>query len=206
MNPAARENLLASSLDPAYHLALRLTGNESDAWDLTQDAMRKALLALPRFRGESAPRTWVYRIVINLWKDRGASAAARFRSRTLPLEEAALSGSERRPEDLLETEEASRAVEAAVDGLPAAEREVLTMREFAGLRYEAIARALGVPIGTVKSRLARARIAVKRSIEAAMIALLIFAAAGLILSRPHLARTLRRVVSQLNALQILPPR
>ncbi|OIO10412.1 MAG: hypothetical protein AUJ52_04150 [Elusimicrobia bacterium CG1_02_63_36] len=206
MNPPPPKELLANALNPAYHLALRLTGNESDAWDLTHDAMQKALAALPRFRGESAPRTWVYRIVVNLWKDRSASAGVRFRSRMLAIDEESVGGCEPRPEDLLERAENSRMIETAMDSLEPADRRILIMREFAGLSYRVIGKAAGVPIGTVKSRLSRARRALRRAIEAALIVCLLLAAAALFLNRPRLSETLRRVVSQLNFHELLGPR
>ncbi|MBI5594717.1 MAG: hypothetical protein HY928_01365, partial [Elusimicrobia bacterium] len=74
MSKLSPEELVRRTMDGVYALALRLTGNTADAWDLAQDALLRALKGLSAFRDDADPRTWVYRITVNAWKNRVASA------------------------------------------------------------------------------------------------------------------------------------
>ncbi len=195
MNQARGNDLVNSTMDPAYYLALRLTGNESDAWDLTQDAMTKALKALPRFRGESSMRSWVYRIVVNTWKDNGASRPVQFRSRLQPLENVSMPGKDRLPEDILESDEFKERFASALASLEEEERHVLVLRELDGLTYREISESLHIPIGTVKSRLSRARHALRAVLEPSLLILILLSLAVLSIFRPHLTSSLRRVLA-----------
>lgn len=130
----------------AYNLALRLTGNAADAEDLCQDALLRAVKGWPLFRGESDPGTWLYRIVVNAWKN-----GLRARRPTAPLDEELPA---RAPSG---ADEARDLIERALARLEPEERAVLVLRELDGRSYEEIAEVLDVPLGTVKSRLARAR-------------------------------------------------
>ncbi len=155
-------------MDGVYALALRLTGNTADAWDLAQDAMVRALKGLAAFRDDADPKTWVYRITVNAWKNRLASAGERARRSSEPLEAEGrpeLPGGDPPADAVLAQDERSRALAAAIAALEPEDRGALQLREFDGLSYEEIAGALGIPVGTVKSRLHRARLAVAKAME-----------------------------------------
>ncbi|OIO10191.1 MAG: hypothetical protein AUJ52_04795 [Elusimicrobia bacterium CG1_02_63_36] len=154
-----------------YNLALRLVGNAVDAEDLAQDALIRALKALPNFRGDSAQTTWVYRITVNTWKNRVRSEKRRSFWKTLPLHglfgggedgedkntEGSLPADEPALDAGLETEEVAREVQSALQTLDEENRAVVVLRDIEGLSYQDIGEALSLPEGTVKSKLSRAR-------------------------------------------------
>lgn len=161
----ARE-LLDQTAQPVYNLALRLTGNATDAEDLAQDSLMRAIRALPGFRGESGLKTWVYRITVNTWKNRVRYEKRRGFWKTVSLglftgeegdEDPPFKSGEPPPDRGLETAEREALVQEALMELAEDSRTVIVLREIQGLSYEEMAQALGVPEGTVKSRLSRAR-------------------------------------------------
>lgn len=178
VKPMSEEEFLKQHAQTAYNLALRLTGNAADAEDLAQDALIRALKALPSFRGESAGSTWLYRITVNTWKNRVRSEKRRAFWRSVPLaglfgagEDGEEPGRELKAEEpaldaSLETEETNRAVQKALMELDEESRAVLVLREIEGLPYDRIAETLGIPEGTVKSRLSRSREALKAKLGA----------------------------------------
>ncbi|HAH05962.1 MAG TPA: RNA polymerase subunit sigma-24 [Elusimicrobia bacterium] len=171
------ERFLADNAERVFNLALRLTGNAADAEDLAQDALIRALKALHGFRGEAAASTWVYRIVVNTWKNRVRSEKRRGLWKMLPLEkffgkdDEEGSGEERLKADEppldagLETAEAGEAVQKALLTLDEESRAVVVLREIEGLPYDRIAQALDIPEGTVKSRLSRSRAALREKLR-----------------------------------------
>jgi RNA polymerase sigma-70 factor (ECF subfamily) len=148
-------------LDDAYSLARWLTGNPTDAEDVVQDACLRALRALDGAPGEH-PRAWLLAIIRNTaftWLAKNRPNAVVLAG---GVEEAhAHPGVEEQaaptPEDALIAKADRESVTAAIDALPVAFKEVLVMREINGLSYREIAETIGAPIGTVMSRLARAR-------------------------------------------------
>lgn len=171
MSKLSSDEFVRRTADGVYALALRLTGNAADAWDLAQDALLRAVGSLGSFRGDSDPRTWAYRITVNSWKNRVASAGERLRRAQEPLEGpdgAPVPGlpSGDPPADApLERGEEAEAVRRAVAALDPVDRAALQLREFDDMSYEQIAEALDVPIGTVKSRLHRARMSLAKALE-----------------------------------------
>ncbi len=170
---ATEQELLEKHAVLVYNLALRLLGNPTDAEDLAQDALIRALRALPGFRGECQLSTWVYRITLNTWKNRVRSEKRRGLWKMLPLD--SLFGREdddapvREPagKDLpldagLETSQSGAAVQRALLELDPEARAIVVLRELQGQTYQQIAAALEIPEGTVKSRLWRAREQLKR--------------------------------------------
>ena len=144
----------------AYFAALSLVGSREDALDLSQEAFARAFRSRAAIDPERPFYAWLYQILRNLCfnflRDR--------RTRTARLEEAgswladdAASRSAPGPEEAFERAEARRRVAAAIEELPAREREVLALKEFEGLAYKEIAALVGIPIGTVMSRLYSAR-------------------------------------------------
>jgi RNA polymerase sigma-70 factor, ECF subfamily len=153
-------------------LVLRYTRNPADAEDVAQEAFIKAYRALPNFRGDSAFYTWLYRIAINTAKN--ALASRRRQPLPLPLEPAEgddapdllnkLSDPDT-PEGLALTEEIRTTVNAAIEALPEDLRTAIVLRELDGLSYEEISAAMDCPIGTVRSRIFRAREAIDKQLS-----------------------------------------
>ncbi|MBI5594558.1 MAG: sigma-70 family RNA polymerase sigma factor [Elusimicrobia bacterium] len=171
--PMSEDAFLSAAARPVYNLALRLTGNPADAEDLAQDSLLRCLKALPGFRGDSAPTSWAYRVTMNTWKNRVRAEKRRGFWKTLPL--AALFGADHDDEKpsaepaapdpaldaALATAEAGEAVQAALLTLDDESRAVVVLREIEGMSYDEIAKTLDLAEGTVKSRLFRARAALK---------------------------------------------
>lgn len=175
--PLSEDEFLERHAQLVYNLSLRLVGNAVDAEDLAQDALIRALKALSTFRGDSAPKTWVYRITVNTWKNRVRSEKRRGFWKSLPLNlfsggdddedgrEANLPDNEPALDAGLETDEASRTVQKALMTLDSESRAVVVLREIEGCSYQEIAQSLGLPEGTVKSRLSRARAQLKDKLK-----------------------------------------
>jgi RNA polymerase sigma-70 factor (ECF subfamily) len=152
-------------LADAYGLARWLTGDRADAEDVVQDACLRAFRALGGFSGGNA-RAWMLAIVRNaaydwLRKNRSTTVVAvddlAALEQVLPARDAAERPGTETPEAALIAKTESARLEAAIAGLPALFRETLVLRDVQGLNYREIAEVTGVPIGTVMSRLARAR-------------------------------------------------
>lgn len=149
-----------------------MTGNRSDAEDLAQDALIRALKALPGFRGESLLSTWVYRITVNAWKNRVRAEKSRGFWKTIsfgafggdrdedePVYEPA--GKDAPLDTQLEKEGTAAMVQTALLKLDADDRAIVVLREVEDRSYGEIGEVLGLPEGTVKSRLFRARAKLK---------------------------------------------
>jgi RNA polymerase sigma-70 factor (ECF subfamily) len=150
-----------------YRLLARLVRDPAEVEDLAQETFIKAYRALGSFRGESAFYTWLYRIGINTAKNHLAAQGRRVPSSTGldSAEVEGIEGGERlrdfdTPERHLMTRQIAETVDEAMAGLPDELREAITLRELEGLSYEDIASAMGCPIGTVRSRIFRAREAI----------------------------------------------
>ena len=160
-------NLLHRHSSKIYGLALRLCGNPVDGEDLAQETFIAAYRRLDQFRGEADFGSWAYRICVNLWKNR-----VRYEKRRSFWKHVPLFGPKDRDEDgppleiqdpsdvtdaPAETAERHRLVRQAIAGLPPEERAPLILREMEDKSYEEIAELLDLPLGTVKSRIARGR-------------------------------------------------
>ena len=148
-------------------LVSRLVRDPGEAEDVTQEAFIKAYRALPSFRGDSAFYTWLYRIGINTAKNFLVATGRRAPTSTeVDAEEAEgyESGEQLRdintPESLLLTKEIATTVNAAIESLPEELRSAIQLRELEGMSYEEIAKLMDCPIGTVRSRIFRAREAI----------------------------------------------
>lgn len=151
-------------LDSLYGTALRLTRNADRAQDLVQDTFLKAIRARGRFAAGTNLKAWLYTILHNTWRNRqrdGARSRVDFDSEAV--ERAAdgaglgSAGQVENPETLLMREAIDADLRAALDALPEAYREVVWLRDVDELSYQEIAGVVGVPIGTVMSRLSRGR-------------------------------------------------
>lgn len=145
--------------DRLYNTLLRIAGSHEDAADAVQDAFVQAYVKLDRFRGDSQFYTWLYRIAMNV------ALSRRRRRRPAPSIDAAKesAGDEpvdhaQGPADATLAGERAEQVQTALDELGEAHRKILVLREIEGCSYEAIADILQLPVGTVRSRLFRARL------------------------------------------------
>lgn len=165
---AAFEHLMLDSQDRVYTLCLRMTGDREDALDLAQETFFNAWRGLGSFQGNSSFSTWVYRLASNACIDFLRKRKRRQQGESphsLDDEEAPLpepADPRGSPEEELERRELRRAVERGLQALPDHHRQVLVMRELSGMSYQEIGAVLDLDLGTVKSRIARARLALKK--------------------------------------------
>jgi RNA polymerase sigma-70 factor (ECF subfamily) len=153
------------------NLVSRFVRNPADALDVTQEAFLKAYRALPNFRGESAFYTWLYRIAVNTAKNFLAVQSRRPAESDAGTEDieqnegdTALTEHDT-PEHLLLTDEIQATVVAAIEALPEDLKTAIMLRELEGLSYEEIAAVMECPIGTVRSRIFRAREAIDKELK-----------------------------------------
>lgn len=153
------------------NLVARYVNNPGDVPDVAQEAFIKAYRALPTFRGESAFYTWLYRIAVNTAKNYLTSQGRRPPSSDVEADDAESYGGGEAlqevatPENLALTDEIQRTVFAAIEALPEDLRTAITLRELEGLSYEEIAEIMDCPVGTVRSRIFRARDAIDKKLK-----------------------------------------
>lgn len=146
--------------------------NHADAQDVAQEAFIKAYRAMKGFKGNSAFYTWLYRISINTAKNYLVARSRRPASQDIDVADAEAFGYADRfseqdtPDALLESEEIRNTVLAAIESLPEDLRTAIMLRELEGMSYEEIAQAMECPVGTVRSRIFRARSAVDEQLKA----------------------------------------
>lgn len=153
-------------------LLSRFLYDHAEIEDVTQEAFIKAYRALPLFRGDSAFYTWLYRIAINAAKNHLVSQGRRAPTSTEfdaeeaeGFEDATQLQDINTPESLLQSKQTGATINAAMDALPEELRHAILLREIDGLSYEEIAEAMSCPIGTVRSRIFRAREAVAEKLR-----------------------------------------
>jgi len=152
-------------------LIARFVQDPQEVEDVAQEAFIKAYRALPLFRGDSAFYTWLYRIAVNTAKNHLVARSRRPPSHDLEIDEVepteigSVLHEIESPEGSLSTSELKDAIEAAVDSLPEELKTAFTLREFSGLSYEDITEVMDCPVGTVRSRIFRAREAIDRKIK-----------------------------------------
>ena len=173
---SAFEALVSRHEDKVYGLALRMTRSEADAAEITQDTFLSAYQHLSEFCGEAAFGSWVHRIAAN-------NALMRLRrQKVLDIVSDEITGPEftergslaelpdsdwsKRADDKVLDDELGRAIRAATDALPEGYREVFLLKDVEGLSYEEISEMVGISIPAVKSRLHRARLALREAIDA----------------------------------------
>jgi RNA polymerase sigma-70 factor (ECF subfamily) len=169
-DPEAFARLVRLHEGMVVNLAARLLGEVEEARDVAQDVFLRVYERLGSFQGRSSLKTWIYRIAVNQCHNRRRFWKRRRRDRETPLDEGVLApvvpGERRGPSPYDETlrRERARQVQAALLELRFEHRSVLVLREVEGLTCQEVAAALGVPEGTVKSRLSRAREAMRRKL------------------------------------------
>jgi RNA polymerase sigma-70 factor (ECF subfamily) len=168
---AAFDALVLKYQHKVLKLVQRYVRDPAEAEDVVQDAFIKAYRALPAFRGDSAFYTWLYRIAINTAKNALVSAGRRPATFDLDAQDATGADLQARmkdtdtPERLLLTDEIRSIVNRAIDNLPEDLRTAIVLREIEGLSYEEIAGSMNCPVGTVRSRIFRAREAIDRHLK-----------------------------------------
>jgi RNA polymerase sigma-70 factor (ECF subfamily) len=168
---SAFDLLVAKYQHKILNLVMRYVKDPSEALDVAQEAFLKAYRAAPSFRGESAFYTWLYRIAINTAKN--YLVAARRRPASVDIDFADIEQFETltkqsdidTPERLALTEEIGSAIEAAIQELPEELRTAILLREIEGMSYEEIAATMDCPVGTVRSRIFRAREAIEERLR-----------------------------------------
>ena len=167
---AAFDFLVIKYQHKIIQLVNRYVKDPSEAQDVAQESFIKAYRALADFRGDSAFYTWLYRIAINTAKNYLLSRTRRHQDYQLDIQEIEVLGNEPQlqgrdtPEQLLLNEEIMITLNKAIEDLPEEMLVAFKLREFEGLSYEEIAQAMGCPIGTVRSRLFRAREAIDKQL------------------------------------------
>ena len=155
-----------------YQLSLNLLGDHNEALDLSQEVFLRVFRTIHTFRGASQLRTWIYRIVVNQARNRQRWWRRRHKSQQVSLDdhirdhgELPDSGNGVSPDRVLGQKVLAERIRFALDRLPFDQRTALVLREIDGLSYEEIGYSLGIAVGTVKSRLARAREALRAQLR-----------------------------------------
>ena len=173
---AAFGQLVMMVQDRLYNAVYRMTGDRDEAADLTQEAFTKSLEHIGSFRGEAQPYTWMFRIALNLVLSRrrsmkvrhAVSIDAEIKSNTsddqMSRLRERLESNVPSPADRAEHNERLRVVSDAMDRIEPEDRALLVMRDIDGLDYNEMASVLEVPLGTLKSRLFRARMALREMV------------------------------------------
>ena len=144
-------------------LAVNLLGDRDEALDLSQEVFLRVFRTIHRFRGQSTLRTWIYRIAVNQARNKHRFWRRRHRADQVSLDQHIAahgefrSGRNSTPDRVFAQKELATQLEQALDSLPFDQRTAIVLREVDGLSYEEIAFSLGLAVGTVKSRLTRAR-------------------------------------------------
>lgn len=171
---AAFEQLVGRHEREVFQLARRMLGDHEEALDATQEVFLRVFRGLPSFRGQAALRTWIWGIALNVCRTRLASGSRRLQQHRASLQTVDGEGDEcplplpdpgPGPEQAAYGAELRRALERALAALSPEHREIVVLRDVQGLEYEEMAAVLGCALGTVKSRLGRARAALRQALE-----------------------------------------
>jgi len=176
---AAYERLVAEHSGDVYALLFRLTSDAEEARDLTQETFLRAFQSINRFRGDASLKTWIYRIAINQARNRWRWWRRRRRDVTVsldatddhnerPLSATLPTDNSLSPEQETLARERESQLREALLGLRSSFREAVVLRDVEGFSYEEIAATLQISIGTVKSRIARGRLELRRQLEGSL--------------------------------------
>jgi RNA polymerase sigma-70 factor (ECF subfamily) len=175
---AAFDRLVEERSGEIYSLLYRLTEDAEEARDLTQETFLRVFQSIDRFRGDAELKTWIYRIAVNQARNRWRSWRRRRRDSTLSLDapdshderplSSRLQSSAINPEQETLAHERETVLRNAVRTLGRSYRETVILRDVEGLSYEEIAATLSISVGTVKSRLARGRLELRRKLGSSL--------------------------------------
>ena len=161
----AFEELVRRYEKRVYAIALRSAGSPEDAADITQDVFLRAWRSIESFRGDSGLSTWLFRITMNICVDHARHRQTQPQTMALTNdedEERPIHDTAPTPEEHLDNSELGRELAAALDEVSEEHRRIVLLRDVSGMSYTEIAEILEISEGTVKSRLARARIALRK--------------------------------------------
>ncbi len=169
---AAYDELVRTYSGPIYHVAYRMTGDAAEASDAVQDIFLKIFRNIGGFKGEAALKTWIFKIAFSEILNRLRWWKRRHRYATLSLDESpngntpgdGVADGGPTPEEVLQAKEREDAIQQALRRLSHEHRSIIVLRDIEGFSYTEIADVLGISMGTVKSRLARARADLKKSL------------------------------------------
>jgi RNA polymerase sigma-70 factor (ECF subfamily) len=167
----ASAELVAEHQRTVVQLASNLLGDREEALDLSQEVFLRVFRTIHRFRGQSSLRTWIYRIAVNQARNRHRFWRRRHRADQVSLDQHVamhgdvFSGLGPTPERVLAQKELAERLRVALNRLPFDQRTAIVLREVDGLSYEEIAYSLQLAVGTVKSRLTRARQALRAELR-----------------------------------------
>ncbi|PYR89472.1 MAG: RNA polymerase subunit sigma-24 [Acidobacteria bacterium] len=169
---AAYDELVRTYSGPIYHVAYRMTGDAAEASDAVQDIFLKIFRNIGGFKGEAALKTWIFKIAFSEILNRLRWWKRRHRYATLSLDESpdgnapgdGVADAGPTPEEVLQAKERENAIQQALRRLSHEHRSIIVLRDIEGFSYTEIADVLGISMGTVKSRLARARADLKKSL------------------------------------------
>ncbi len=163
----AFDNLVLRHKDRVFNLCYRFLGEYEEANDCAQETFVKVYMSLKKFRFDANFTTWLYRITVNTCKNKILSKEYRYSKKTVRLGNPGNSGSDASSIDIkdeslspradLEREEKNRLIQEAIDSLPEEQKSVVVLRDIEGVSYEEISNITGQNLGTVKSKLSRAR-------------------------------------------------
>lgn len=169
---AACAELVSEHQRMVYQLSLNLLGDHNEALDLSQEVFLRVFRTIHGFRGQSALRTWIYRIVVNQARNRQRFWRRRHRAQQISLDEHVRDhgdlpdpGNREGPDRLFGQKLLAERLRLALERLPFDQKTAIVLREIDGLSYEEIGFSLGIAVGTVKSRLARAREALRSQLR-----------------------------------------
>jgi RNA polymerase sigma-70 factor, ECF subfamily len=168
--PGAFDAIVRTHQDRVYSFCLRMLSDREDALDVAQEVFLSAYRNLQGFRGEASLSTWLLRIAANRSLNRIRQRATRAAREVMSIEPQGDGESlfqppgreEDRPDRMVESRETRRILEAAIAKLDEDSRMLVLLSDVEGLSYEELSEAVGIPLGTVKSRLHRARMALRR--------------------------------------------
>lgn len=175
---AAMERLIIKYKDRLYNVILRICGNPHDAAELSQDAFVKIIENLHRFREKSSFYTWAFRIAVNLtlnfcrrqrnieFISLDAESGGNSQQAKAALRSYLADSNARDPADIVQSNESVNLIIRAINNLDTDHRAIIILRDIEDMNYEQIANILEIELGTVKSRLARARANLKANLEA----------------------------------------
>jgi len=168
---AAYDELVRTYNASIFHVAYRMLGDSAEASDVVQEIFIKVFRNIGSFKGEAALKTWIFRIALSEILNRLRWWKSRHRSSTVSLDDSPANGHEYHvadsgpsPEEILESKEKEMAIQEALGKLSSEHRSIIVLRDIEGFSYTEIADVLGISMGTVKSRLARGREDLKKSL------------------------------------------
>lgn len=172
-NAGAFDRLVARHQDMAFNLCFRITGDYDEAHDCAQETFIKVYKNVERFRFQSSFTTWLYRIAVNTCRNRMSSSFGKQLKRMVRIDDnpgpgghnLELHDSSFTPESLFVKNEDARLIHEAIGSLPSSLKELVVLRDLEGKSYEEISTITGINLGTVKSRLARARHLLRESLR-----------------------------------------